>query len=582
VRAGAPRRVQERGIIDEVRPAHAAARLASVPPQTAMKHALNLGLATLFTSCLLAGDAHAHLAETLKLLASDGVPGDRFGAGAALEGPLAAIGAPHHVHGGASGAVYVYLQSSTAVWPEVAELNPTGAGLQDDFGAELALGGPYLAVSAPKASADAGAVYVFNGFGATWSQTQVLTASDAGPGHSFGRSVDLDGDTLVVGAPGNEAAYVFRLVAGTWVEEQKLTLAAGLPGDLFGRSVALHGDELVAGAPGDDTDALDGGSAYLFERSGSTWTQIHRFGSATPGAGDAFGQSVCIGDLFAGVGAPFDDDLGADSGAAHRFRRNGPGSWLSEGTLTAPAAPTFAGDHLGQRIVLDTDLFAVGAPDGDLQGAGSGVAQTFSEIVGNFYGDVLFPSDNTAGNALGSSLGISSCWLISGTPMDDDLGENAGAAYIFLDAPAPQLYCIPGISGKGCVATLSTAGIPSASQASGFTVMADGVEGGINGLFYYGTTGKQQVAWGNGTSFQCVVPPVLRMGTITSTGPSGFSCAGVFAQDLNAVWCSTCPLPAKNPGAGEEILLQLWYRDPTNTSNQSTSLSNAAWISICP
>jgi hypothetical protein len=54
------------------------------------------------------------------------------------------------------------------------------------------------------------------------------------------------------------------------------------------------------------------------------------------------------------------------------------------------------------------------------------------------------------------------------------------------------------------------------------------------------------------------------------------------SQDLNALWCPTCPKPQKNPGAGTTVQAQLWYRDPLNTSNQTTSLSNAFEFVLCP
>ena len=112
-------------------------------------------------------------------------------------------------------------------------------------------------------------------------------------------------------------------------------------------------------------------------------------------------------------------------------------------------------------------------------------------------------------------------------------------------------------------------------------VGAAGVEGSKNGLFFFGTNGRQANPWGNGTSIQCVTPPVTRAGTIAGNGTTGL-CDGAFTQDLNALWCPTCPKPAKNPGAGALVQSQLWYRDPLNTSNQSTSLSNALEFTVLP
>ena len=121
----------------------------------------------------------------------------------------------------------------------------------------------------------------------------------------------------------------------------------------------------------------------------------------------------------------------------------------------------------------------------------------------------------------------------------------------------------------------------SATATSGFTVTASTVEGNKDGLFFYGTNGRQAVPWGNGTSFQCVIPPVRRGGLLSGTGTVG-ACDGSFTQDLNALWCPTCPKAGQNPGAGAAVQAQLWYRDPRNTSNQSTSLSDAVEFCVQP
>jgi len=104
------------------------------------------------------------------------------------------------------------------------------------------------------------------------------------------------------------------------------------------------------------------------------------------------------------------------------------------------------------------------------------------------------------------------------------------------------------------------------------------VEGGKSGLYFFGTNGRQANPWGNGTSYQCVVPPVKRAGLLSGTGTVG-QCDGNFSQDLNALWFTT---PAKNPGAGAVVQAQLWYRDPFNTSNQKTSFSDAIEFAVGP
>ena len=93
--------------------------------------------------------------------------------------------------------------------------------------------------------------------------------------------------------------------------------------------------------------------------------------------------------------------------------------------------------------------------------------------------------------------------------------------------------------------------------------------------------GRQANPWGNGTSFQCVVPPVKRGGLLSGSGNAG-TCTGAFIQDLNARWCPTCPKPAQAPVVGTRMQLQFWYRDPANTSNQTTSLSDGHEVDVAP
>ena len=142
-------------------------------------------------------------------------------------------------------------------------------------------------------------------------------------------------------------------------------------------------------------------------------------------------------------------------------------------------------------------------------------------------------------------------------------------------------YCTAGVSSGGCAVQLNAVGFPSSTNSSGFVIGATGGEGGRDGMFFFGTSGRQSTPWGTGTSFQCVVPPVIRAGLLTSSGIPG-SCDGSYSQDLNSLWCASCTKPAKNPGVGVTVQAQLWYRDPLNTGNQTTSLSNALEFEVGP
>jgi hypothetical protein len=177
--------------------------------------------------------------------------------------------------------------------------------------------------------------------------------------------------------------------------------------------------------------------------------------------------------------------------------------------------------------------------------------------------------------------------VITATATDSDMMTATSTTTITIvdrELPStgePVVYCTAGTSASGCVASISASGTPSATAASGFTLDCASVEGDKDGQFFFGANGQQANPWGNGTSFQCVVPPVKR-GTLQLGAGTPGACDGTFAQDLNALWCPTCPKPGHNPGAGTQVQVQLWHRDPQNTSNQTTSLSNALEAFVGP
>ena len=171
------------------------------------------------------------------------------------------------------------------------------------------------------------------------------------------------------------------------------------------------------------------------------------------------------------------------------------------------------------------------------------------------------PASHPAGTGFGGKLGLTWSPTLAQTTVSGSVS-----------------YCTAGTSASGCTAILSTTGTPSASAPSGFVVQASTVEGSKDGLYFFATNGRQANTWGSGTSFQCVLPPVRRAGLLIGVGTPG-ACDGSFSQDLNALWTLK---PAKNPGAGAVVQTQLWYRDPQNTSNQTTSLSDAVEYTVQP
>jgi len=202
-------------------------------------------------------------------------------------------------------------------WPQRDHLFADDAAVHDLFGRSVATSGDTIVVGAAldstAAGTRAGSAYVFTRTGGTWSQQGHLFADDAAAGDEFGDSVAISGDTIVVGAYGDVnaagdiagSAYVFTRTGTTWSQQDHLFADDAAAGDNFGYSVAIDGDTIVVGAYSDDTAAgADAGSAYVFTRTGSTWSQQDHLFADDAAAYDYFGGSVAIDVCSSGAGAP--------------------------------------------------------------------------------------------------------------------------------------------------------------------------------------------------------------------------------------------------------------------------------------
>ena len=215
-----------------------------------------------------------------------------------------------------------------------------------------------------------------------WSlatQQAKLTASDGAVGDQFGISVAVSGDTALVGASLDDvgsntdqgSAYVFVRSGTTWTQQAKLTAADGAASDFFGFSVAVSGDTTVAGAYNDIVSGNSfQGSAYVFSRNGSTWTQQTKLTAADGAANDWFGYSVAVSGDTAVAGTVLDDVGSTDQGSAYVF--TAPDDTDGDGILdSADNCPTTANadqadtDADGQGNACDPDDDNDGLSDGD-------------------------------------------------------------------------------------------------------------------------------------------------------------------------------------------------------------------------
>jgi hypothetical protein len=303
-----------------------------------------------------ASDQTAGWSQQAELTPSDGLL--TFGSSVATYSATAVVGAPGNFEGDQAGSAYVFVRSN-GVWSQQAELAIGGS--DDQFGVSVAVYGSTIVVGADhNAAGYAGAAYVFVRSNGVWSQQAELTASDGAVDDGFGASLALSGSTLVVGAPGHGstgAAYVFVRSHGIWSQEAELTASDGAADDSFGDSVALSGPAALVGAPLKGSD--DAGAAYVFTRSGPTWSQEAEFTATDGAAQDYFGSSVAVSGSTAVVGAPAGGSHEAAPGRAYVFLRSN-GVWSQQTELTA--SDSAADDEFGISVSLDRSTALVGAP----------------------------------------------------------------------------------------------------------------------------------------------------------------------------------------------------------------------------
>ncbi|MBW2254042.1 MAG: tandem-95 repeat protein [Deltaproteobacteria bacterium] len=266
--------------------------------------------------------------EILKLLASDGVAGDRFGTSVAVDGTYAVIGANKD---DGNGTAFVFERdAATGLWVEVAKLTASDGDGNDYFGAAVALQGSTALVSASSYNMGQGKVYVFERDSGTgvWSEVKTFMASVPVYNSGFGSTLAMDADRAVVGAQdtdelGNSAgsAHVFEVNGGTgeWTEVATLLASDGDELDKFGRSVDIDGDRVIVGS-GKDLIDDNSGQAYLFERDGTgTWSESCRIAPADTTQSQFFGSSVGVfGDLLV-IGADGDREAANSAGALYIY-----------------------------------------------------------------------------------------------------------------------------------------------------------------------------------------------------------------------------------------------------------------------
>jgi hypothetical protein len=399
--------------------------------------------------------------QRAKLQPPDLTQGAECGHAVGVDGDWAIIGAPGDDDiASQSGAAYVYHRANGA-WQQTQKLKASDASFGDSFGTGIALGGTRAVIAAytdaPLGVHGAGSVYVFDLEGSTWVQRAKLWAQPPTPNTFFGLAVDISGGRIVVGSSNaspvglsSGQAWVFEGSGSSWTQVAALVPSDAAQGDGFGTSVAIDGPWLAVGASSADVaPSFDHGAAYVFESpSAGAWVERQKLLASDGVSGDGFGVRAAIaGDtlILTAVGHA---TSGGASGAAYLFERAGL-TWVERQRLVASDAHPAAG--FGTWVSMDGELALLGASGSQDTGSNNGAAYAFCRVgAGWVQIGKLIANDGDGADLFGSSVALSGTTAIAGA-----IGRNeacptvpacfSGAAYVFELAPSAVQYgsCAP-------------------------------------------------------------------------------------------------------------------------------------------
>ena len=312
-------------------------------PRATVNGLVDAGTVSLFTL-----DASGLWRQTARLTADEPGPSDHFGMAVGVWSNSVIVGAWNDDEGGeAVGSAHIFIQDGHGWWNHAAKLVPAQVTVEggseqtapvtaaveegavqvssvpQQFGLAVAIGKDFALVGAPRLpgtahqqAVEAGAVYVFDKTGQTWTQSLILQPAEKSAGDGFGASIAVWGGFAVIGSPGDDslghdagAAYIFKRSGHSWSQVARLTAADASAGDRFGVSVAMNGSHVAVGAIGHDGVGVNAGMTYIFEGLGSTWEQKLRVSPGFPSDGRKMGIAVALSSRQLLAGSDPDDSL---------------------------------------------------------------------------------------------------------------------------------------------------------------------------------------------------------------------------------------------------------------------------------
>jgi hypothetical protein len=469
-----------------------------------------------------------------------GIAAFGFSVAVSSGGDTALIGGPED--NGATGAAWVFTRSGTTWTQQGSKLVGSGESGKGFFGFSVALSadGNTGLIAGPEDNGGIGAVWAFTRSGTTWTQqgSKLVGGGESGNAR-FGQRVALsaDGNTALVGGYGDNvlvgAAWVFTRSGSTWTQQgSKLVAKSGeeVGAGRFGQSVSLSsdGNSALVGAPFDNGEV---GAAWVFTRSGSTWSQqgAKLTGGGETGKGE-FGKSVALSGFGyrALIGGEADN---GNVGAAWVFTRSGS-TWSQEGLKLVGPGETGSG-RFGESVVMSESGYTavIGGP-GDNSGVGA--AWIYERLQSGWAGTKVTGSGAIGERQFGSAVAISAhgTTALIGGPFDH---SNAGAAWVFAIPPGEYAQQGPKLVGGG------------ETGEGAFGVVALSADGNTALVGGYGDNGAAGAAWvftRSGTTW------TQQGSKLTGSGESGAGLFGVSAALSSDGNTALIGGPADNKSAG--------------------------------
>jgi hypothetical protein len=318
------------------------------------------------------------------------------------------------------------------VFPE-SNLLPSDGTQDDNFGRSISIDSNLALIGAPgddKNGSASGSAYIYRWHDNQWQEEAILLADDGAEEDNFGLSVSVSADLALIGADGDDdlddlsgSAYIFRRRQDGqgWQQEAKLLPSHGMRHGRFGSSVSLSGNVAFV-ATEQDNNSYGSGAAYVYRFDGQRWQQEARLVSDSGQSYDYFGDSVSVSGNVALIGASADSEMDENSGAAYIYRFNGR-SWQQEAKLL----PSDGGwlHFFGDEVSLSGNLAMV--------------TKGFREVVYLFRWNGkswqqearLEPSDGVEEDHFGSSISVHGNLALVGDIKGSYFNPEIGSAYLF-------------------------------------------------------------------------------------------------------------------------------------------------------